>query len=70
VLGTLHNLRFYLDFLEEIRQAITLGTFEDLAAEHAVRSAGGGSPETPVSGLPSVPSISPDTSDPHEQLGS
>jgi queuine tRNA-ribosyltransferase len=30
VLGTLHNLRFYLDFMADIRQAITLGTFEDL----------------------------------------
>jgi queuine tRNA-ribosyltransferase len=32
VLGTLHNLRYYLDFLGELRQAIGLGTFEDLAA--------------------------------------
>jgi queuine tRNA-ribosyltransferase len=35
VLSTLHNLRFYLDFLEDIRQSITLGTFEDLAARLA-----------------------------------
>jgi queuine tRNA-ribosyltransferase len=27
VLATLHNLRFYLDFLEDIRQSITLGTY-------------------------------------------
>jgi queuine tRNA-ribosyltransferase len=27
VLGTLHNLRFYLDFLEDIRQSISLGTY-------------------------------------------
>jgi queuine tRNA-ribosyltransferase len=29
VLATLHNLRFYLDFMEEIRQAIALGAFAD-----------------------------------------
>jgi queuine tRNA-ribosyltransferase len=27
VLATLHNLRFYLDFLEDIRQSISLGTY-------------------------------------------
>jgi queuine tRNA-ribosyltransferase len=29
VLATLHNLRFYLDFMESLRQAITLGTLSD-----------------------------------------
>ncbi len=31
VLGTLHNLRFYLDFMQAIRQAIALGTLPELA---------------------------------------
>jgi tRNA-guanine family transglycosylase len=26
VLGTLHNLRYYLDFMEDLRQAIGSGT--------------------------------------------
>ena len=30
VLATLHNLRFYLDFMASLRQAIGLGTLEDL----------------------------------------
>jgi queuine tRNA-ribosyltransferase len=29
VLATLHNLRFYLDFMRSLRQAITLGTLSD-----------------------------------------
>jgi queuine tRNA-ribosyltransferase len=38
VLSTLHNLRFYLDFMEGLRQSITLGTLTDLAAGLAARS--------------------------------
>ncbi len=38
VLATLHNVRFYLDFMADIRQAITLGTFADLADTLATRS--------------------------------
>ncbi len=56
VLGTLHNLRFYLDFLEDIRQSISLGTYEDLAARFATRSTGEGPPAEPA----------PVTSDPQE----
>jgi queuine tRNA-ribosyltransferase len=37
VLATLHNLRFYLDFMAEVRQAIVLGTLTDLAARFATR---------------------------------
>ncbi len=32
VLATLHNLRYYLDFMAEVRQAIELGALADLAA--------------------------------------
>ncbi|HEX7181974.1 MAG TPA: tRNA guanosine(34) transglycosylase Tgt [Thermoanaerobaculia bacterium] len=41
VLATLHNLRFYLDFMADLRQAIVLGTFSDLAERYALRSARG-----------------------------
>jgi len=35
VLATLHNLRYYLDFMTELRQAIALGALADLAARLA-----------------------------------
>ena len=35
VLATLHNLRYYLDFMAELRQAIALGALADLAARLA-----------------------------------
>ena len=35
VLATLHNLRFYLDFVADLRQALASGSFEDSAAEIA-----------------------------------
>jgi queuine tRNA-ribosyltransferase len=38
VLCTLHNLRHYLDFMAEVRQAIELGALTDLAARLATRS--------------------------------
>src|SRR5262249_31567176 len=38
VLATLHNLRFYLDFMEGLRQSIVLGTLTDPAARLAARS--------------------------------
>lgn len=60
VLATLHNLRFYLDFMEEIRQAIELGTFEDLAVRLASQS-------TEPAGLES---LAPVTFDPHDQARS
>jgi queuine tRNA-ribosyltransferase len=37
VLATLHNIRFYLDFMAEVRQSIMLGTLTDLAARQATR---------------------------------
>jgi queuine tRNA-ribosyltransferase len=46
VLATLHNLRFYLDFMADIRQAIELGTFSEMASL-ACRTAGGDPPEGP-----------------------
>ncbi|HWM94807.1 MAG TPA: tRNA guanosine(34) transglycosylase Tgt [Thermoanaerobaculia bacterium] len=61
VLGTLHNLRFYLDFMGEIRQAIELGTFEDLAARLASHS---------TEPAPGLESLAPVTFDPHDQVRS
>lgn len=61
VLATLHNLRFYLDFMGEIRQAIELGTFEDLAARLASDS---------TEPAPGLPSLAPVTFDPHDQVRS
>jgi queuine tRNA-ribosyltransferase len=46
VLATLHNLRFYLDFMADLRQAIELGTLMNMASP-ACRTAGGDSPEGP-----------------------
>jgi queuine tRNA-ribosyltransferase len=40
VLATLHNLRFYLDFMAALRQAIQLGALTELAARFAIRSHG------------------------------
>jgi queuine tRNA-ribosyltransferase len=52
VLSTLHNLRFYLDFMADLRQAIQLGTLTDLASL-ARRTAGQDAPEGPdVRALP------------------
>jgi queuine tRNA-ribosyltransferase len=51
VLATLHNLRFYLDFMSDLRQAIALGALADLAARLGCGQAGpmgdtgGGQPE-------------------------
>jgi queuine tRNA-ribosyltransferase len=44
VLATLHNLRFYLDFMAGLRQAIELGALTE-AASLARRAAGGDPPE-------------------------
>jgi queuine tRNA-ribosyltransferase len=40
VLATLHNLRFYLDFMAELRQAIKLGTLTELVERLALGPAG------------------------------
>ncbi|HEV8578499.1 MAG TPA: tRNA guanosine(34) transglycosylase Tgt [Thermoanaerobaculia bacterium] len=63
VLGTLHNLRFYLDFMAELRQAIELGALTDLASL-ARRSAGEDPPDEPGYG------VLPVSSDPLEQRSS
>lgn len=44
VLSTLHNLRFYLDFMADLRQGIELGTLTDMASL-ACRTTGGDPPE-------------------------
>ncbi|HXO22843.1 MAG TPA: tRNA guanosine(34) transglycosylase Tgt, partial [Thermoanaerobaculia bacterium] len=38
VLATLHNVRYYIDFMAELRHAIELGTLTELAFAHATRS--------------------------------
>ena len=43
VLATLHNLRFYLDFMADLREGIALGTLAKLDAEFADRYANGDS---------------------------
>ncbi len=58
VLGTLHNLRFYLDFMADLRQAIELGALTDS------RTTGGDPPEGPDM------RVQPVSSDPHEQRSS
>jgi queuine tRNA-ribosyltransferase len=61
VLATLHNLRYYLDFMAELRQAIALGALADLAARLASFPAGhGASREDP-------PGAGPHHPDPQEQ---
>ena len=47
VLATLHNLRFYLDFMERLRQAIQLGALTDLAqsAAHPALAVGAQPPD-------------------------
>ncbi|MEM9558471.1 MAG: tRNA guanosine(34) transglycosylase Tgt [Acidobacteriota bacterium] len=41
VLGTLHNVRFYLDFMAELRQGVESGTLASLADELVRRTSGG-----------------------------
>jgi queuine tRNA-ribosyltransferase len=63
VLATLHNLRFYLDFMAGLRQAIGLGALTDMASL-ARRNAGEDPPEGP--GF----RVLPVSSDPLEQRSS
>jgi queuine tRNA-ribosyltransferase len=63
VLATLHNLRFYLDFMAGLRQAIGLGALTDMASL-ARRNAGEDPPEGP--GF----QVLPVSSDPLEQRSS
>lgn len=55
VLSTLHNLRFYLDFMAEVRQAIQLGALADMASL-ARRTIGEEPPDGPDLGVPPVSS--------------
>jgi len=57
VLATLHNLRFYLDFMADIRQAIELGALTEMAESFATRSTGGDPPEEPDLGFLPVSSV-------------
>jgi queuine tRNA-ribosyltransferase len=63
VLGTLHNLRFYLDFMADLRQAIELGALTE-QAKLARRTTGGDPPED------SDLRVLPVSSDPPEQRSS
>ncbi|HEV2856287.1 MAG TPA: tRNA guanosine(34) transglycosylase Tgt [Thermoanaerobaculia bacterium] len=60
VLGTLHNLRYYLDFMADLRQAIQLGALTDVASL-AGRAPGEDTPRGPG------PRVLPVSSDPLEQ---
>ncbi|HYO13024.1 MAG TPA: tRNA guanosine(34) transglycosylase Tgt [Thermoanaerobaculia bacterium] len=64
VLATLHNLRFYLDFMADLRQAIGLGALTDTAEQLATRSTGEDPPGEPD------PGSLPVSSDPLEQRSS
>lgn len=63
VLATLHNLRFYLDFMADLRQAIQLGELADQAS-FARRATGEDPPEGPGLG------VLPVSSNPLEQRSS
>ncbi|HEX9941032.1 MAG TPA: tRNA guanosine(34) transglycosylase Tgt [Thermoanaerobaculia bacterium] len=63
VLATLHNLRYYLDFMADIRQAIGLGALTERASL-ACRTTGEDPPEGPDFG------VLPVSSDPLEQRSS
>jgi queuine tRNA-ribosyltransferase len=63
VLATLHNLRFYLDFMAGLRQAIELGALTE-AASLARRATGGDLPDGPGFG------VLPASSDSQEQRSS
>jgi queuine tRNA-ribosyltransferase len=58
VLATLHNVRYYLDFMADIRHAIGLGALTELASP-ARRTTGGDSPEGPDCKVPPVSSDNP-----------
>lgn len=44
VLATLHNIRFYLDFVQQLREAISSGSLSEVAVEFAAHYAENGSP--------------------------
>jgi queuine tRNA-ribosyltransferase len=59
VLATLHNLRFFLDFMAELRQSLTSGTLAEYAADALRRLGDEGQPEDAAAapGSQSTPSI-------------
>ena len=66
MLATLHNVRYYLDFMADLRQSIGLGALKDRAVFARrdtcdLGETGGDSPEGPELGGHPVPS------DPREQ---
>ncbi|MEM7354766.1 MAG: tRNA guanosine(34) transglycosylase Tgt [Acidobacteriota bacterium] len=46
VLATIHNVRYYLDFMADLREGVELGTLADLAQEITGRYADGSPPAT------------------------
>jgi queuine tRNA-ribosyltransferase len=55
VLATAHNVRFYLDFMRSLRQAIVSGSLTDAAAATAAPQAAPQSPGTPGAAHPRTP---------------
>ena len=64
VLATVHNLRYYLDFMGALRQAIALGSLTEVADRFAVRSEGEDLPASRDAGA------NPVSPDPLEQRSS
>jgi len=67
VLGTLHNLRFYLDFMDDLREATAAGILADFRRRYAARSALG-DPETVSKKRPREAATGPPSQDqvPHQ----
>ena len=67
VLGTLHNLRFYLDFMDDLREATAAGILADFRRRYAARSALG-DPETVSNQRPREAATGPPSQDqvPHQ----
>ncbi|MCP3956583.1 MAG: tRNA guanosine(34) transglycosylase Tgt [bacterium] len=55
VLATIHNVRYYLDFMADLRECVELGTLTDFAQELTDCYADGGSPATPLAAPPRRP---------------
>ncbi len=61
VLATLHNLRFYLDFAEALREAIASGGLAEFADFFTARYGDAGPPPQPVEGGEPPPDSTPDS---------
>lgn len=67
VLGTVHNLRFYLDFMQDLRNATSSGTlarFEPRAERRTARRDPAGESETVPQERPQEAAVSPPSQDP------